>query len=207
MISKIDIELFLFRILADPTQRRNILIRWHSVQPVTVKGKTARLADIFETFIQTILYEPVAFHLNADRFYVFGQHLPIRYEWLPKAERDFLISLFANRMTLFKSRKEYENNQFDLSGFTFEGERDMVSHIWRRQIVRDFVWMVAAKNVNYIVAELVASIQGVLLNKPANVFLGCVNDALQGRMRLSEVLAWNHTDTDEHPEVALYRRG
>lgn len=164
-----------------------------------------RLADVFEQFIHTVLYEPVAFHLYVDRFHVFGHSLPIRYEWLPQAERNFLINMFACRMTLFRSRKEYENNQFDCSEFTFDGEKEMVSHIWRRQIVRDFVWMVAAaKNLNYAVSELIASIQGVLLRKPANVFLSALHDGLQGRVMLSEALAWNNADKDDHPEVALY---
>lgn len=205
MVSKLDIELFLYRILADPQQRRKILIRWHSV--AYAKEKVTRLADIFESFIHTILYEPMEFHLFADRLHVFGPLLPIRFEWLSQADCTFLINLYACRVNLFKSRKEYENNQFDYSNFTFGGEREMVSFIWRRQIVRDFVWMVAAKNVNYMVAELIVSIQGVLLHKPGNMFLNAIHQGLQGRVLLSEVLAWNNADKDDHPEIALYATG
>lgn len=201
VVSKLDVELFLYRILADPSQRRKILIRWHSVAG---KEKTPRLADAFESFIHTILYEPLSFHLFADRLHVFGPSLPIRFEWLSAVDRSFLVNLFACRVNLFKSRKEYENNQFDYSNFTFDGEREMVSIIWRRQIVRDFVWMVAATNVNYMVAELIVSIQGVLLNNPSNIFLSALHQGLQGRVRLSEVLAWNNIELDDHPEIALY---
>ena len=143
-------------------------------------------------------------HLYVDRLTVFGSSLPIRYEWLSSTDRDFVVKMFADRVNLFRSKKEYENNQFDYGELAFDGERDMAPAVWRRQIVRYFVWMIAAKRVNFMVAELNVAIQGVLLRVPHNVFLGSVYAGLNGRVRLSEVLAWNNADTDEHPEVALY---
>lgn len=198
------VESFFYRIFGDPLKRREILIHWHSLE--TLHKKYTRLADFFEEFIYTILYEPISFHMYADRFQVFGDKLPIRYEWLSQEDQTTLISMFANRKALFVVCKEFENNQFDCNTFTFEGEKQLINHIWRRQIVRDFVWIVATKNISHVVLELIVALQQVLLSKKSDVFVSAIHDAIQGRMRLTDVIAWDHSEFDVHPEILFYSK-
>lgn len=200
MFGKSDVEMFMYRIFGDPTTRRQILCRWQSVK--TVPGK--RLATYFEQFITTLLYEPVSFHMFADRFHVLGETLPIRYEWVSNLDRDTLVNMFAHRQTLFRIRKEYENNQFDFNTFTFEGEKQLINLIWRRQLVRDFAWMVASKNIPCVVLEFIGALQSITLSRSGDVFVSALHDAMQGSSALDEVLAWDHSQSDIHPEILFY---
>ena len=184
-VSAQDFLDFLKRILQKPQQRRYLLQQWHSVK----KKEAERLADIFEQFINIILFHPIRFHLLADRFYLFqGTELPISYEWVSEEDQRFLIKVMQNRTKLYKKRNEYMNHQFDYSEFVYEND-SCLPMVWRQQIVRDFVWMVAKKNDRFFTSELISAVQWIrILRKDKDLFLKNIHSGLQKLCHLEEVL-------------------
>jgi len=185
-VSLEDFTNFLARNLKNVKQRRFLLMQWHSCK---IKQETAqRLSYIFESFITTVLYDPIVFHLLSDRIYLFfGTELPILFEWISSEDQHLLIRMMKFRKQLFRQRKESLNNQFDYSDIIFK-ENQIVDPIWRQQIIRDFVWMIIHKNQPYITTELIAAIQSIQIQKRGDIFLNNIHAGLQTKRHLHELL-------------------
>lgn len=218
MPSKPEIRAFFHTLLSHkPTQRRDILKLWHSPYPVEPKRHT-RLANVFQDFMVDILYEPVEFRLRQDHFCLFArgkQGLGIQLRWLKKKQRDFLVyGIFAHRHELFKSVKCFENNQFDLSGFVHDPDREhpyerICDPMWQRELARDFVWMVLSKKEGYMTLELIAAVQEMMLTHVAgrkDIFLASLHAGLQGQCNVREVLCWGNEVYDVHSEEDWQKR-
>jgi hypothetical protein len=182
-------------------RRRAILKRWHSPFPVNRKIHT-RAADIFVQFLTDILYTPVQVKLHHNQLCIYGDAQPIEHAWLTEAEKDFVVNvLFARRQELFGSNKmaPTNNGHFLLSDFKYNATA-AENVIWRREIARDFAWMVASKRDEYLLVELIVALQQLMLEHvrgKRDVFLATLNGALQGHYKLSEVPCWNLSECDE----------
>ncbi len=202
---------FFFRLFAeDESQRRFILKQWHSPYPVS-KKKHPRLADVFEEFVVNLLYKRPQFKLRQDHFCFFGEGsdaLAVRFDWLGPWARHFIIyTAFAQRETLFKSRREFENNQFAFDGFIHDGA-GICELVWQRQLVRDFAWLTLAKREPYIVLELISALQSIMLTHERgrrDMFVASLHYCLQGRGNVKEVVCWGLDWNDLHPEDVQQR--
>lgn len=182
-------------------QRGALLQYWHTRK---AKAEYTRLSDEFYAFMRAILYEPVCFRMLNDYMLVFGPTLPIRYTFFTKSEdRAFLLSLFADRQNVFKVRKEHDDNVFDYSQLTFIKDNDLVDIPTRRALLREFVWMCCKTNEAYILVNVVAALQRILVSKEGkgDVFVGAIHQAIQGRCFLKEVVCWDNSPYDEYPEI------
>jgi len=210
---------FFYSIFSDPSQRRKILKQWHSRYP-TNKKRHPRLASVFEEFLQSILYEPVKFKMRQTHFCFFGSGsdaLSVWFSWLTDEQQEFIIStVYANRTKLFTIRKETENEtQFTFDGFIYdvlprnESYETICDPIWRRELARDFAWLVVAQKEPFLVKELIVAIQGLRLHHASakkDIFLGNLEAGLQGKCNVREVLCWGTGPFDLHSEEIFLRR-
>ena len=180
-----EIKSFFHRILENKQQRLYILSKWVALRCV---GKVEN-TRVFKDFISAILYEPIEFHLLWDRFHLFGDLLPVRYEWLSNVDRECIIKMFTFKETVFKSRKEYENNQIDYSCTNFD-EKNIVKIHWRRRLVRDFVCLVWNLSNDAIILDLIVALQNILKDRNSDLFISLLNQSLQGRCCVYEVPCW-----------------
>jgi len=180
---------FLKRLLKNPPQRRYLLQQWHSSTKKGEESENGRLATIFESFINIILFQPIRLHLQSDRFYIFqGLELPVFFNWVSREDQLFLIECMKHRKDVFKKRNDYMNNQFDYSECIYDCA---IPLFWRQQIVRDFVWLITAKNDGFIKGELTAAVQWVKMERPNDQFLRNIHAGLQDKCHLDEVLCIN----------------
>lgn len=173
-----EVQAFFYRLFCQHGHRRKLLLKWQD-----------KVSD-YDAFLRAVLYEKLIFKLSSSHFCLFGDALPIRYEWLTPEDRDFVVRLFAARQTLFKVRKEYENAHFEYSGFLYV-ESDIVTRAWRRQIARDFVWFIWHRRHVGAIVDLVGAIQNLLCGPGSrDMFLANLHGAIQGRCNIDEVLCW-----------------
>ncbi len=191
-------EAFFHRIFAEIIQRRTILFRW---QKLRQKTEATRVATAFESFLYMIMYQPISIRFMSDRMLIFGEHYPLRFQWLNnKVDKDFVASVFENRTKVFKSHRHYGNDQFDYFELHFDEASLLPTHM-RRQFARDFVWLIADTCNSALILEMIAAIQWIILRKPTELFLAQLNQGLQGSCELSEVPCWDATPWDLHPLV------
>jgi len=197
-LSCAEIIAFIYRVFSDQKNRMILIRHWHTRK---AKVEYERLANDFQLFISTILYEPLCFRIFHDHFTLFGSTLIVRYTWLK--ESAFISRLLKHRKEVFLNHKDFDNNQFEYHGLKEMKDSALLDFIARRQIVRDFVWMCVEKREPYIVLELISAIQSILTlvpNGKSDVFLGALHQALQGQCLLKEVVCWDNTPYDVHPE-------
>ena len=203
-----EVRAFFYGIFMEDIQLRRRLLRlWHSpYAPEPDKtGAPTRVADLWMRFITELMYEPVRLCMGPEYMLFYGngsRSLRIAYAWLSAEQRAFLVwRVFAHRETLFKSIKLGANSEFFLEGFVY-GEELISSHIWQREIMRDFAWLVNAAGNAFYNVELIAALQG-LWEHPrgkCDLFLLNIHDALQGRCKLGEVPCWGLAYWDLHPD-------
>jgi hypothetical protein len=198
---RVAFQSLLYRLFGEPECRRRLLKYWHSYQTT----KHARLADAFGEFIACILLKPVAFHMLHDRLHLFGDAYSVRYEWLAPVDQDVVLEMFRARASVFAVARTFPNGQFDLSHCAFR-EQDIVCWTWRRQLVRDFVWLAHTRLAHepHVRLEMLASVQRLLLLPRKQLlmhapFLWQVHAALQGRTFIDELLCWDAGPGDAHP--------
>lgn len=198
----------MYDLFADDPRRRISLVKlWHSPWINASKKLHSRLANVFEEFVTLLLYDPLSFRLRTDRFCLLGNGcdaLAIRYDWLHrKAERAVIIDAFAERKTLFRTVKEF-GQQFACDDYQGVGSTvGWINPVWRREMVRDFAWMCLAKGDSYIVVELIAALQGCMLEHVQgrkDVFLSALHHGMQNMSNVKEVLCFGLTSWDRHPE-------
>lgn len=203
-MDKSDFLAFFYRVFAVPEQRRQLLCHWHTRK---AKMEYVRLSEEFHAFLFAVLYEPLRLHVHADHFCLFGTTLPVRYAWLTQpADREFLNKMLSGRRELFAVRKEVANNQFDYSSPVQVAECELMDHTVRRQLARDFVWMCVSSAYNnnaHIRLNLIVAVQTLLVSPQGkgDVFLGALHQALQGKCDLNEVVCWDNSPHDTHPET------
>lgn len=202
-----EVRAFFYGIFMEDIQLRRRLLRlWHSpYAPEPPLPPPIRLADLWMRFIAELMYEPVRFCMGPEYLLFYGngsRSFRIAYAWLSAEQRAFLVwRVFAHRETLFKSIKVGANSEFFLEGFVY-GEELISSHIWQREIMRDFAWLVNAAGNAFYNVELICALQG-LWEHPrgkCDLFLLNLHDALQGRCKLAEVPCWGLAWYDQHPD-------
>jgi hypothetical protein len=194
----------------DLALRRTILKQWHAPYAPEAPdgaGPPTRVADLWVRFIRDLLYERVRFCMGPEYMLFYGngaRSLRVAYAWLRPEQRQFLVRrIFAHRDTLFRNVKQGHNGEFFLDGFVYAPEL-CSSHIWQRELVRDFVWFVAKRRDATLMIELIAALQALLWDHPLgqrDVFLLNLHDALQGRCLLEEAPCWGLAHWDRHPDA------
>ncbi len=178
-------------------QRRSILFKW---QHMRKSANAPRLANAFEAFVHMLMYQSVSIHFMSDQLLVFGEQYPIMFDWLSDDDLAFMARVFEHRHTIFKIAREHSDRQYDYFGLRIENEDLLLPCITRKQLVRDFVWLVADTWEPFYVTELVVALQWILIARPTDVFLSHLAEGLQGRCNLKEVPCWGLTLWDTHPE-------
>jgi hypothetical protein len=131
-----------------------------------------------------------------------ARSLRIAYTWLHPEQRHFLVRVFAHRDTLFTNVKLGLNGEFFVDGFRYQPPH-INSHIWQREMVRDFVWLVAEQKNAHLHVELIAALQSLLWDHPrgkCDLFLLNLHDGLQSRCNLPEAPCWALAHWDVHPD-------
>lgn len=196
MVSKIEMESFLQGLFVDPFKRRDILFYWHGTRR---KVTHERLSHAFAEFISCILYNPMKLHVQFDSMHFFGPLYPVQYEWLTNEQRTLLIKMVKHRRELFLTTKEYQNNQCDYYDMIYP-EQDFITMIHRRQLARDFVWLVFHKKRPHLQLEMIAALQSILVKHKSDIFIATLEQALQGRCLITEVPCWDLVEWDKHPD-------
>ena len=187
-ISKEEIIALFFRLFCLPEKRRLILCQWHAKKP---KMEYDSLSEEFRLFLQSILFEPMCFHMLSDHFLLFGSSLPIRYSWIQDdVDKRVFIQLFKQRKQMFVNQKELNNNQIDYSTLVCLKDSEILDVTYRRQLVRDFVWICCERNESYITLALIKAVQTLLSHAhgKGDVFLRDIHFALQGKIDVYEVI-------------------
>ncbi len=145
------------------------------------------IQDIFQKFIEVILYAPIDIQIYPDYIRVFRYPgMNIYNNWLLPEERAFVAELFVNRLEYFKIKNFYANGTFHLAGECtgdFPIER-------RRELIRDFVGVVGVvyKDKLFVQYVMLYVVQQLLLRKDHDVFIDDMHDALQGKFDLKNIL-------------------
>ncbi|MBX9637681.1 MAG: hypothetical protein K2Q45_09050 [Nitrosomonas sp.] len=156
---------------------------------------------MFEEFIVAVLYETCTFKMRGDHFCCLNQgvnHLRVPYIYLDKPERDFLVRMFEEQKQHFSVIKYFANNEFNFetsTGFTFK-------QTWKREIVREFADIVVSIKNGWILTELIAAVQKIMvrhLKGKRDIFLAALHHGLQGGS-VKEIPCWNLDWYDKHEE-------
>jgi hypothetical protein len=196
---------------AEPARRRSIVKQWNFSK---VAAKKQRVADVLAHVISSILYEPVAFKMRADHFCLLGNGedmFSVRYALLDQQERNFIVGAFARRTELFSTVKMFPNNLFSCDKFKYDssgpggaGYTSVFDPIWKREIVRDFVWILLDGGAAAAVGtELIAAMQSLLLEHKhgrQDVFLSALHSGVQGTTNVRLVPCWGLDARDRHSE-------
>jgi len=204
MFGKEDFKRFLYTCFSLPETRALILKNWHARHP---KEEKERTSDYFSDFIRDVLYAPLQFHLYRNYFTIVGHKWPIYKRWFISGQNVF-EQMHLHSVELFDDCKEYENKQYDFSKPKDGCDREVFTREVRRQLVRDFVWMVWEKKDADMWQEMIAAIQSVQRDEShkcalGDRFLSSLEAACQSphRVRIMEVQCWNNSGDDLHTEV------
>jgi hypothetical protein len=208
-----EFRAFFFGIYAaDPYRRRSLVKQWNFAK---VAAKKQRVADALAHVISCVLYEPVAFKMRADHFCLLGngdEMFSVRYAppTLERQERDFIVGAFARRKELFSTVKMCPNNLFSCDKFKYDppvpigdGYTSVFDPIWKREIVRDFVWILLNGTGGAVVVELISALQFLLLEHKQgrqDVFLSALHNGVQGVTNVRLVPCWGLDARDRHSE-------
>jgi len=141
-ISNPNLNLLLYSLLCKPKRRQYLLMKWHSTSPV----KGTSISTIFKQFIDLILYYPIRFVIDKNACSFFNGKLSIPYTWLTDLEQEYIIQLFIDRESIFKSIQKYGIDHIQLSQCTLNVHaKNVFGIVHRRQIVRDFISLVLYK--------------------------------------------------------------
>jgi len=175
-----ELEIFLYSLLGKRKRRILILTRWHTTK--CIEGDSVQ--NVIYAFFNCLLYEPLALSLHNDYLKLFnvrGLHIP--YEWLLRNELEYIKKLFVNRVEYFTSKEFYVNGTFTLK--TLRGTLPIQ---YRRELVRDFIWMVMAQKDGIGDVIFLRVLQKMLLRDRPDRFVVEMHEALQGRVNVKDVL-------------------
>jgi hypothetical protein len=186
---ELDLNSFLYGLLAKRKRRILVLMRWHS-NAQYVKGDT--VYDVVRAFIDIMLHSPVRFSMHTDHFRIFEMpDLQISYEWLTLPEQEFVKKLFMARKQIFKQCifKAGESGVFNLRDCRLPHTLPIVH---RRELVRDFCFLLTKipklMEENYIIFILTKAVQSLLLREKPDQFVRELHCVLQGRNKLDNLL-------------------
>lgn len=130
------VEAFLASLLGKRKRRFPILWCWHARQPV--KGETT--TDVVYRFVRLLLFSPLQVEMTRQGLTLWpGEpNLMILYSWLTEEELLTIKWLFRNRHTVFRSIRQSDNGDFELSKCKLQVKLSL-QH--RRELVRDFLFM------------------------------------------------------------------
>jgi hypothetical protein len=188
---------FLQNCLVEKNNRRSILMHWHTSKPKTL----APFSEYFAEFIMALLYGKCNFILNKTSFTVFGERWPVYKRWLVVPSQ-FWQRFETHSELLFKTRKECVNGDYVYS-LPCVNIESVITRECRRQLVRDFFWMVKNKKDEALWLELLAAVQ-IVQNKRngcKDVWLSTLHQASQGKCDIDEVLCWDITKGDLHSQL------
>jgi len=192
-----DLSIFLYQLFSNYKiiRRRQLIKLWHSPFLGFDAKRHTRPGQAFADFMSTILYQPAQLKLRKTHLCCLdrgSQTYSIPYTLLDPSELDFLDLLLTQNKA-----KRYLNGDF-----TCEiQERVAIKQSWRREIVREFVWLAVAKQSAYLVSELIFAVQSLILNVKANdLFLAALHYGLQNTSVIKEVPCWHLDWYDYHEE-------
>lgn len=179
--------------------RRLILKFWHINNTIMPEAK--RPAQIFERFLEQILYLPVAFKVYKAHFCFFGPNLPILYEWLQhRAVREQLVDdIFAKREQLFASVQQVGKSFYALEGFRYD-QVICDNFMWRREMARDFILMVVVSKDGKLNDELSVALDWLHTAHPEDLFVSNAHACLNGFGDIWQLPCWGISHDDLHPE-------
>ena len=172
------VESLIFDVIGKRNRRLLILTRW-------LKKKV----DI-QQFFEIILYKPVQLELIHDRFQLVDcSFFDIEYSWLTKQEREMVIKLFINRYNYFGDVQFYKTEG------TFRLRQCKLVCKWpieqRRELVRDFIWLLTSKKENNPEILLLRVCQQLMTQEEkCDRFVKEVHNALQGRGSLKDLICY-----------------
>lgn len=198
------LQVFLHKCFIHVENRRAIIMHWHAQR----KNTRERVAEGFQVFMETLLYGDLAFHLYPSYFVLFGPELPVYKRWFSQGEGAF-ERLQAQGAQLFVSAKVLPGGLFDYSQPKGMREADVITREVRRQLVRDFVWLVWSRQEWTLKQEIICALQWMLQKQRQRVdpFLTTLHFACQrgNERRVKEVICWDTNEWDLHEEIKKQR--
>lgn len=198
-----ELKIFLLKCFLEKQNRRQILKHWHALTP-----KTVVIRDHLADFINVLLYRPATLVVYKTHMQVFvGENTwSIYRKWLVTTTTTNhiwqIMETYAKE--IFQHCKYCQNDEyvFSLPNFSME---DIFTRECRRQLVRDFCWMIREKNNHSLWIHFIISVQTVLNTPPGSkdVWLNTLHHACQGQCNLDEVPCWDLTPLDVHSSVAM----
>lgn len=182
---------FLHKCFKEPMNRRKILMHWHTLFPKALlhsSNDTAALSDYFADFITTLLYQKTKFVFCQTHFTIFGEQWPIYRKWILPDE--IWTRLEDSSSEIFKTRTQSGNG----TSYVYESplvsiDDDVFTITCRRQLIRDFCWLIRDSKNEKAWLNLILGIQTVMSRRQGSkdVWLSSLHQACQGKCDLKEV--------------------
>lgn len=196
---------FLHECFVSISNRRNLLMQWHTLIPKE-RSYDSDMTGVFTDFISDILYEPLAFKMYKTHFTLFGTRWPVYRKWIKTSyhenssnkEDDTWTYLKEHSKTLFGKRKECANDDYIYENPRNVNLNSVITIQFRRQLVRDFCWLVRDKKSDAARLHLIVALQSVLQKHPGcnDCWLSAIHEGCQGRIDLRFVPCFDITPED-----------
>lgn len=185
-----NLQNFLYSLLGKRKRRILILSRWHSSTEPPISG-CENIQDAFVAFIKCLLYEPLSISMYPDHFKLFQvTGLKIYYAWLLPIEKQYIKHLYMNRFDYFHCKQQFANGQFAFSKSSIP--QNFLPLQYRRELVRDFVWMfMARKDFSQINTWVIMYVLQQLMIDQRNTcdrLIVELHAAIQGKAELKNIL-------------------
>lgn len=173
-------------------------MNWHCLAP---KKEVESISRHFANFIKSILYEEARFCLYKTHFTLFGQHWPVYKTWFVNS-KSVWEQFERDPEKLFRKRKQCPNGDYIYED-TVVPAVQVITRECRRQLVRDFVWLIRDTEHYGLWLQLLMALQDVLRYHAArgDVWLAALHQACQGQCNLDEVPCWDVCHTDVHSSM------
>lgn len=193
-----ELKIFLLKCFLEKQNRRQIIKHWHTLTP-----KNLVIRDHLADFINVLLYKPSTLIVYKTHMQIFlGESTwSIYRKWVTPVNSIWLLmEKYAEE--IFDHCKYCQNDEYVFSSPKFSMET-IFTRECRRQLVRDFCWMVREKKNSSLWLHLIISIQTVLSTPQGSkdVWLNTLHHACQGKCNLDEVPCWDLTPMDVHSSL------
>ena len=177
-------EALFYKLFCKRKRRIQVMLLWHSRQPVS--GKTAK--DVLQTFFKLILDAEICVTITPNRIFFFHNEpgLSLTYDQLAEAELSDLYTVYERRHCLFDSVARYQDGSWKLSEMCKE---PVLSDVCRKELLRDFVHYALGKKpemrIDFIyVTQLLIEYN----DKRGDRFVRNLHDKLQGKGNINNLL-------------------
>lgn len=186
---------FLRNCFLDSENRTCIVEQWLTLNPSTFYEKgIPSISVYFADFIKAVLYGERRIVVRRNYMTVFGERLPLYRHWLrPNGGKDAWASLEEASPNLFETCKVCADGNY-LYSDALDTRRvdEILSTTLRRELLRDFCWIVAAKRKSGYTLALIVGLQTILndlhAKRKQDAFISNLHAACQGKCKLEEVL-------------------